>query len=327
MSRSWKTFLVTGATGKTGAYVVRQLRERGEQVRALVHREDERSAALAAMGAEIVVADMLDLDAVSGATRDITAAYFTYPIAPGLLEATAIFAQAAAESGVRAMVNMSQISARPEAASNAARQHWLAERVLDWSPVVVTHLRPTFFAEWLLSNYRPDGTLPLPFGDGRHAPIAAEDQARVITAILEDPAPHAGRVYPLFGRKEMNHHEIADEMSKALCRTVTYTPISIEEFTERLHHRGFDEHLIQHLASVAMDYRNGVFAGTNDIVRTVTGIEPQSVQEFVIRNRSSFEDGSQRPPASVEGPVTNAVGGGSRSPSGSRTAGDSSDRP
>jgi NAD(P)H dehydrogenase (quinone) len=255
-----------------------------------VHHEDERSANLGAAGAEIVVADMLDLAAVTAATRDITAAYFTYPIMPGLLEATAIFAQAAAESGVGAIVNMSQISARREAVSNAARQHWLAERILDWSPVPATHLRPTFFAEWLVSYYRPEGTLPLPFGDGQHAPIAAEDQARVITAILEDPARHAGQVYPLFGPKEMNHYEIAEEISKALGKPVTYKPISLDEFTEELQRRGFNEHIIQHLRAVAIDYRNGVFAGTNDIVKAVGGREPQSVQEFVTRNKKYYDD-------------------------------------
>jgi NAD(P)H dehydrogenase (quinone) len=189
---------------------------------------------------------------------------------------------------------MSQISARRDAISNAARQHWLAERILDWSPIPVTRLRPTFFASWLVWNYEPDGTLPLPFADGRHAPIAAEDQARVITAILQDPAPHAGRVYPLFGPREMNHHEIAEEMSKALGWPVTYIPIGIEEFTERLHRRGFGEHRIQHLSAVAVDYRNGVFAGTNDIVKRVGGVEPQSVKEFVARNRSSFDERSPR---------------------------------
>jgi NAD(P)H dehydrogenase (quinone) len=52
---------------------------------------------------------------------------------------------------------------------------------------MVTHLRPTFFAEWLIQfgNYGDDeGVLSLPRGDGRHAPIAAEDQAHVIAAIL-----------------------------------------------------------------------------------------------------------------------------------------------
>jgi hypothetical protein len=49
-----------------------------------------------------------------------------------LVEATATFAQAASEAGVHAVVNMSQISARREAKSNAARAHYLlAEHVLD----------------------------------------------------------------------------------------------------------------------------------------------------------------------------------------------------
>lgn len=60
------------------------------------------------------------------------------------MDATANVAQAAEENGVQAIVNMSQISARRNTASNAARQHWVAERVLDHSPVpVTTSARPS----------------------------------------------------------------------------------------------------------------------------------------------------------------------------------------
>jgi NADPH:quinone reductase-like Zn-dependent oxidoreductase len=38
-----KKFLVTGATGATGGYAVELLLERGNAVRALAHREDDRS--------------------------------------------------------------------------------------------------------------------------------------------------------------------------------------------------------------------------------------------------------------------------------------------
>jgi uncharacterized protein YbjT (DUF2867 family) len=41
-----KKFLVTGATGDTGGYTVEQLLERGHAVRALAHREDDRSKRL-----------------------------------------------------------------------------------------------------------------------------------------------------------------------------------------------------------------------------------------------------------------------------------------
>jgi len=43
--------IVTGATGKTGSVVVSELLKAGYPVRALVHREDGRSARLKAHGA------------------------------------------------------------------------------------------------------------------------------------------------------------------------------------------------------------------------------------------------------------------------------------
>jgi NAD(P)H dehydrogenase (quinone) len=94
---------------------------------------------------------------------------------------------------------MSQISARRDARSNAAQQHWIAERLLDRSPTPVTHVRPTFFAELLISFGRSiatDNVLRLPLADARHAPVATDDQAQVIAAILEDPEPHRGQIYP-----------------------------------------------------------------------------------------------------------------------------------
>jgi NAD(P)H dehydrogenase (quinone) len=283
--------LVTGATGKTGQHTVRFLREAGLPVRALVHRQDERSDRLLAMGAEVVTGDLLDLDAVTGATQGVQTAYFTYPIRPGLIEATTIFAQAATENRVRAIVNMSQISARREAASNAARHHWLAERLLDQYPVPATHLRPTFFSEWLTDFgdwSGPEGVLRLPMGNGRHAPIAAEDQGRVIAAILADPEPHAGKIYPLYGPTELDHFEIAAAISRALGRPVRYEPSDVDTFAKTLEDRGWNPHTIQHLRNVVIDYQNGIFAGTNSVVRDVSGKEPLSVEEFVERNKNAL---------------------------------------
>src|SRR5258708_8112214 len=141
-----RLFLITGATGNTGKTTAQLLLERGHRVRAFVHREDDRSRQLAATGAEIVVGDLLHFHDVSAAMRGVSGAYFIYPIAPGLLDATVTFAQAATEAGVRSIVNMSQISAPREAASNQARQHWLAQPLPDRPPTLTPHLRPTLFA-------------------------------------------------------------------------------------------------------------------------------------------------------------------------------------
>src|ERR1700747_470635 len=109
----------------------------------------------------------------------VTAAYFCCPIYPGGL------LQVASEAGVHSVVNMSQISARREAKSNAARHHWIAERLLDRSALGTTHLRPTFFPFFLnmfWTRENDEGIYRLPFADGRFAPVDAADQAHVIAA-------------------------------------------------------------------------------------------------------------------------------------------------
>ncbi|MFZ0718594.1 NmrA family NAD(P)-binding protein [Mycobacterium sp.] len=287
-----RALLVTGAAGRTGGYAAKLLLERGHRVRALVHRFDDRAAKLRDSGADVIVGDLQDTDAVREAVDGVRAAYFVYPISPGLLEATTAFAQAAEETGVTAIVNMSQISARRGAASDAARIHWLGERILDWSPIAATHLRPTYFAEWFTifgaKGIREEGVLRLPFGDGHHAPITAEDQGRVIAAILENPDDHAGQVYPLFGAVEMNHYQIADAISEALGRPVRYEPADIPTWIDGIKAQGFPEFLAQHLSNVAVDYQNGIFAGNNDLVERIGGKKPTTVQEFITDHLATF---------------------------------------
>jgi NAD(P)H dehydrogenase (quinone) len=106
--------------------------------------------------------------AVRKALNGVNRAYFVYPIRPGLVQATAQFAQLALEAGVEGIVNMSQISARGDAKSHSAREHWLAEQVFDWSGLNVAHIRPTYFAEWLLylAPMIRQGVMYAPFSTG-----------------------------------------------------------------------------------------------------------------------------------------------------------------
>jgi len=318
------TVLVTGATGDTGGATVEQLLERGRQVRALAHRRDARSKRLQELGAEVVFGDFLDLDAIRAALQGVQRAYFCYPIRPGIIQATTYFAQAAKESGIDGVVNMSQISAREDAKSHAAQDHWLAERVFDWSGLTVAHLRPTYFAEWLLylAPMIRAGLLHVPFGPGRHAPIATEDQARVIVGILEDPASHRGKIYPLYGAVEFTYKEIAQVLSRVLGKDVQYKQVSIETmlqimasggqkppaehsakamygelassraerwaFEQKPEGRRGDSFFIQHLREVAIDHQNGVFAGTNDVVKKIGGRQPTTLEEFITKHRKAF---------------------------------------
>jgi len=285
--------LVTGATGNTGGYAVKYLLEKQVPVRALVRKIDERSDALAAMGVEIVVGDLLDLESVSSAMQGISSAFFVYPITrPGIIEATAYFAQAALENGVGYIVNLSQFGAHRHVKSHGAQNHWIAERLFERSGIPVTQLRPTLFAEWFryqASNIRSKSQFFLPFGDARFAPIATEDIGRVIAAILADPAPHAGKSYDLFGPKILDMTEAAAIFSEALGRKITYVPIDAEAFGNIVKTAmNADPYLVQHVSSLGQDLKDGRPAGMNDLVETLTGQQPMEMLEYVNRNKIAF---------------------------------------
>jgi hypothetical protein len=84
------------------------------------------------------------------ALRGIRGAYLAYLLSPTLVQAPAIFAQAAKEAEVEIVANMSQWNSRPSAKSLATINHWLSGQVFAWSAVPVAHLRATIFSEWLL---------------------------------------------------------------------------------------------------------------------------------------------------------------------------------
>jgi len=286
--------LVSGATGRTGGAAIDTLLKMDRPVRAYVRADGDAAQALRERGVEIAVGDFTDLDAIRSAMQGIRSAYFLHPISPGIVHASAYFAQAAKEAGVAAIVNMSQISARRDSKSHAAQDHWVAERVFDWSGVAMTHLRPTFFADWLVYPHFAHEIwakkrIQFPFADGRHAPISTDDQGRVIAHILDNPGAHGGKTYTLHGPVEMNHQQIAAAMSDALGAKIDYAPLSIEEFRREMQHTyKFNPFLVQHLAEVAQDYQNGVFAGTNDAVEQVTGKPALSVADFIAKNRDAF---------------------------------------
>ncbi|QND37280.1 NmrA family NAD(P)-binding protein (plasmid) [Rhizobium leguminosarum bv. viciae] len=287
------TFLVTGATGETGRYTVQRLLEKGHAVRAMVHRQDERADALRSEGAEVVVGDLFEHGDVIRAAAGATAAYFCYPVRPGIIQTTAYFADAAKRAGLKAVINMSQISAREDSKSHAARDHWIAERIFDWSGVPTIHLRPTFFSQWLLYPFArktivEQSIIDLPYGAGRHAPIAAEDQARLIATLLADPVAHIGKTYTLHGPTELDQRGIVAAISEVLGRKISYQPLTIPAYRDRLEKFGLPEFLIQHFCAIALDYQNGIFSGADKIIAEVTGVPPMTVQDFVTSHRAAF---------------------------------------
>src|SRR5438046_8343752 len=140
--------IVTGATGKTGNVVVTELLKAGYPVRALVHREELRSARLKAQGAEIAVTDMSDVERVADALKDVQRAYFCPPFEPYMVQGAVAFAVAAKEARLEHIVGLSQWLASLSHPSLMTRQHWLVDRLFSMIPGVAhTVVNPGFFAD------------------------------------------------------------------------------------------------------------------------------------------------------------------------------------
>jgi uncharacterized protein YbjT (DUF2867 family) len=293
--------LVTGAAGSVGAVgrtVTELLLAQGKAVRAMVRTEDERAQALRKKGAEVVVGDLLDLDSMHKAIAGCDTMYFGMSVSDTYLAATVNVAAVAKHHGVKAFINMSQMtlaqmSITETTPSPQHKLHWLAEQALNWSGLPVVHVRPTVMLEGFFlivtpESVRESNQIRLPFGDGRTSPVAVKDVARVIAVLLANPQSHIGKIYHLTGPQSENMHYFAKEYSKALGRTITYRDIPVEPWQDALLKRGLPVHLVNHLATMADLHRAGRYDRKSDDVLTLTGQEPLSVQEFVSKNAEAF---------------------------------------
>src|SRR3954463_8136924 len=256
--------LITGAAGRVGGIgrtITELLLKQGKPVRAMVRSDDQRAQALRAMGAEVVVGDLLDLDSMHRAIAGCETMYFGMSVSDTYLAATVNAAAVAKHHGVKAFVNMSQMtlsqmSITETTSSPQHKLHWLAEQALNWSRLPVVHVRPTVLLEGFFLIFTPDSVrqsnqIRLPFGEGKTSPVAVEDVARVVATLLADPQPHIGKAYHLTGPQSENMDFFALEYSKALGRTITYQDIPVAPWRDGLLQRGLPVYLVNHLATMA----------------------------------------------------------------------------
>jgi len=269
--------LVTGATGKIGGAVVAQLRAQGWLVRAIVRARDARSERLDRLGAETVVADLYDPDQMRQAMRGTARAYYSPPFNPYMIESAAVFAVAAREAKLEAIVGLSQWLASPAHPSLLTRQHWLVDQLFATIPgTAYTIVNPGYFADnylRLLGFAAHLGIYPVLTGESRNAPPSNEDIARVAVAALIAPEKHAGKRYRPTGPALLSAGEMVDIISRVLGRTVRSVPMPLWLFTKAARLQGTSAFELSSLRYYVEDHRQGAFAfgaPTNDVL-AVTG--------------------------------------------------------
>lgn len=301
--------LVTGAAGgkqgSTGRVVASLLLEQGIPVRALVHKLDSRCDELQEKGAEVVEGDLLNPASIQAAMQNVKRAYFTYPVADGLLEAATIFAVAARAEDLELVVNNSQFQGIPgdpsfrdlrHAPSFRNLQHRLADRIFDWAQVGAVHVQAPPYYENVRAlvgrSVAERSTAFLPWGeDTTVIPLAgAEDVARVAAALLANPGLPSQSVYPLITATP-TVREMIKRLGRAIGRPIQYVAISDEQWANAVKER-LNPHALDHLTHLWQYFRRGEehFQAT-DAIRVVTGRDPQTLEEFFRANAKAIGTG------------------------------------
>lgn len=296
--------LVTGATGKTGVQVVKQLLEKGVPVRAFVHQADRRSETLRSLGAEIWVGNLHDFDDVYQALQDVQRAYFCAPLLRDALSASVVFATAAQEQHVEVVVALSQWLAEPRHTSVHTRETWLADKAFSWMPSVdLVTVNPGWFADNYMAALEPIaqfGMMPMPLGKGLNAPPSNEDIARVVVTALTSPANHIGKSYRPTGPALLAPQDLAAIFAKVLGRPVRYWNAPAGMFTKVARALGFPDFTIAQVLCYFEDYKRGTFAvgAPTQTVLEVTGQQPEAF-ESIVRRYVSESPLARRTPGSM----------------------------
>ncbi|MEQ7006760.1 NmrA family NAD(P)-binding protein [Actinopolymorpha sp. B17G11] len=288
-----------GVQGSTGNLVARGLLEKGIPVRAFVRTDDDRAAGLRTQGAEVYVGDLREIADVGPALRGVERAFFTYPVRDGLLEASAVFASAAAREGVRQVVEVSQLAPEPHAGTPRLRQHWVSEQVFDHAGVGAVHLRATVFYENIraLITTGPNGhqlVMPLGGQDAVLPLVGGRDVASVAVGVLAAP-----EVRPAgFHRLVAGFASVSDVMATfevATGRPLRYVDVPSQAWKQSMLDNGLNAHAAAHLTSLWEVFRAAGAANwadpayeRNDAIARIGGQRAQTLEEFLRSNANHF---------------------------------------
>lgn len=258
-----ETYLVIGATGKTGARVATRLKQKGLDVRLGTRRA-------------AIPFDWEDPETWAPALEGVSKAYVTYfpDLAfPGAVEKVAALCETAKTTGLDHIVLLS---------GRGEHHAKLGEEAVRNSGLDYTLVRAAWFAQNFSEGYLRDpilaGILPMPGGMIQEPIIDIEDIADVVVAALTQDG-HKGALYEVTGPRLMSFAEMADTLSQSIGRPIQHIPISFEDFHANVAQAGGD-FVADVFTAIARETLDGRNAHVCDGVERVLGRAPRDFADY-----------------------------------------------
>ncbi|RNL83310.1 SDR family oxidoreductase [Halostreptopolyspora alba] len=286
-----RTVLITGATGTVSTALTKTLEGADVDLRALV-REGTGTDDLRKRGAEVFVGDLDDARSLPPAFEGVQDVWLLTPNGPRAPENNMNAVWAARRAGVERVVRLSAVGAAHDAPNRSGRLHALSDRETERSGMRWTILRPLWFMQNLLNeagDISATGTFSLNMASARLSMIDVGDVAECAARVLLDaPDRHHGETYTLTGPRSVTFGEVADHLSRALGRPVTYLPVSDDAKRGALLGYGVPEWIVDMLEEYAWAYASGWGDFTTDTVAKLLGHPPRDIADFVRDHITTF---------------------------------------
>jgi NAD(P)H dehydrogenase (quinone) len=209
---------------------------------------------------------------------------------PDRLELHANVVEAATDARVERVVYTSIVGTGPACTATFARDHWHTEERIKDSGLRHTFLRDNLYLDFLPLLAGPDGVIRGPAADGQVAAVARDDIADAAVAVLlEDGDRHDGRTYDMTGPEALTMAELAEELSRAAGRTITFHNETLEEAYASRASYGAPDWQVDGWVTTYVAIANGEAEAVSDDVAAVAGHPPMSLAEFLRRNPDSLQ--------------------------------------
>lgn len=282
--------LLTGSTGTTGRDVLSGLAKLGvKDVRVMV-RDASRASVARESGFEVIEGDFERPETLRPALEGVKKAFLLTGLTPDTVAQQTAFIEAARSAGVGHVVKFSAIGAHTSAPGGFIRWHGEVEETLKNSGLAWTMLKPGYFMQNLLgqaATIASRGAIHQPAGDARAGFVDTRDVAAVAARVLAEDG-HENRSYVITGPEALSYRDVADRLSEATGRRISYVPITHEQFREGALGAGLPVWLVDALELLNRFFVTGEAAEVTDVVRNIGGKEPNTFARFAHDYAAAF---------------------------------------
>lgn len=289
-----ETILVSGATGTLGSEVVRQLSSHTDVNVKAAARSVERLKSIEGDKVKAVALDYNKPESMKEALKNVSKLFLLTPDVPNAHELASNLVNEAKKVGVKYIVKQSIMGADESAEVGTMRLHRKAEKIIEESGIPYTFLRPNEFMQNFINFHSPsiksNGAFYIPLADAKVSVVDVRDIAAVAVKVLTNDGnnSHKNKTYLITGPEAQSYHQMAELLSNATGKKISYVNVSEEEARAAMKGMGMDEWLISTISELFNYFKKGHASQVSSAVEEVTGNRAISFSQFANNYADAF---------------------------------------